>query len=237
MPSSEPTPSPTPHEPGEAPARTGRPPRLSLERIVAAAHHLLARDDASKLTMRRLAKEVGSTPMALYHHVRDRDDLLLRLLDDVAASMPRPVLPTEPGERVVTLFTALRDHLAAHAWTVEVLATDALMARRALWFVEAVLDSAAACGLPPEEAVRLYRQLWYFTVGELQVRATAARRRADQAPSHRDQVFAELAEDCATHPRLAAVAPRWQELTAQDTYEDGLRDLLAGRLGRRVAGG
>lgn len=34
-----------------------------------------------RLTMRRLADEVGTTPMALYHHVRNKDDLLVLLLE------------------------------------------------------------------------------------------------------------------------------------------------------------
>lgn len=32
-----------------------------------------AEEGAGRLTMRRLAGEVGSTPMALYHHVRDAE--------------------------------------------------------------------------------------------------------------------------------------------------------------------
>jgi AcrR family transcriptional regulator len=42
------------------------------------------------LTMRRLAGEVGTTPMALYHHVSDKDALLVLMLDDLAREIRRP---------------------------------------------------------------------------------------------------------------------------------------------------
>jgi AcrR family transcriptional regulator len=80
-----------------------------------------------RLTMRRLAKEVGSTPMALYHHVRDKEELLLLLLEDFAAEMPRPDLPADPYERIVATWTAIRDHLSRRPWAVEVLTADDLL--------------------------------------------------------------------------------------------------------------
>ncbi|MFD6107744.1 TetR family transcriptional regulator, partial [Nocardia salmonicida] len=41
---------------------------MSRADIVAAAHRVIAADGVDKLTMRRLATELGCTPMALYHH-------------------------------------------------------------------------------------------------------------------------------------------------------------------------
>lgn len=211
--------------------RTGRPPRLSQEAIIAAAQRLLAAEGPENLSMRRLAKELASTPMALYHHVRDKDELLLLLLEEHARAIQRPELPEDPRERLIAAAQLLHDVLAECPWIVEVLASDDLMAVSALWIVEAMVDSAIEYGLSPEQAVDAYRIIWYYTVGELMIRVTRERRRAEtERPSHRDQTFAELAKD--DYPRLASLAERWAELTVRDTHRQGLEAVVDGLLTR-----
>ncbi|MEC3917622.1 TetR/AcrR family transcriptional regulator [Nocardia sp. CDC160] len=213
--------------------RTGRPPRLSREQIVAAARALVEARGVDALTMRRLATDLGATPMAIYHHVRDREQLLLLLLDDVAAGMQRPHLPADPRERLVTTARAMHDTLAQVPWIVEILTADDLLSPAALWYTETIIDSAVNCGLTLDDAVHTYRSIWYYTAGEILVHAAAAHRRAtDERPTFRDQLIAGV--DPQAMPRLAAVADRWQELTVTDTYEQGLRALVDGLLTKGV---
>ncbi|MDL4774631.1 MULTISPECIES: TetR/AcrR family transcriptional regulator [Thermomonosporaceae] len=218
--------------PTERTSTTGRPPRISREEIVEAAHRVVDAEGAGKLTMRRLARELGCTPMALYHHVRDKDELLLLLLDDYAARLPRPEPPAEPRERIVAVATALRDGLAGLPWIAEVLTADDLLSVSALWYSEHIVDAAVQAGLTLDRAVHAYRAIWYYTAGEIIIRASAARRRADAGkPTYRERVFAEI--DPEPFPRLASVAGRWAPLTAEDTYGDGLRALVDGLLAAR----
>ncbi|MFG2546826.1 TetR/AcrR family transcriptional regulator [Streptomyces sp. NPDC048232] len=217
-----------------APRKTpGRPPRISREEVVGTARRIVDADGVDRLTMRRLATEIGSTPMALYHHVRNKEELLVLLLDDYAArTLHRPELPSEPRERVVVGAAAIHEALAACPWIVEVLTADDLLSTSALWFVEQIVDGLVACGLSTERAVHGYRAIWYYTAGEIVVRTTAARRRTgDGRPTYREQVFDGL--DADELPRLAEVAGRWASLTAEDTYLDGLRALVDGLLARR----
>ncbi|MEU6450080.1 TetR/AcrR family transcriptional regulator [Streptomyces sp. NPDC046979] len=217
-----------------APRKTpGRPPRISREEVVGTARRIVDADGVDRLTMRRLATEIGSTPMALYHHVRNKEELLVLLLDDYAArTLHRPELPSEPRERVVVGAAAIHEALAACPWIVEVLTADDLLSTSALWFVEQIVDGLVACGLSPERAVHGYRAIWYYTAGEIVVRTTAARRRTgDGRPTYREQVFDGL--DANELPRLAEVAGRWASLTAEDTYLDGLRALVNGLLVQR----
>jgi len=61
-------------------SRPGRPrrgePTLSRERVVERALELADAEGAAALTMRRLGRELGVEAMALYTHVRSKDDLL-----------------------------------------------------------------------------------------------------------------------------------------------------------------
>ena len=51
------------------------------ELIRSAALRLLEREGPEGVSMRRVAKQVGITPMAIYHHFRNRDALLVAVTD------------------------------------------------------------------------------------------------------------------------------------------------------------
>ncbi|NRQ37210.1 TetR/AcrR family transcriptional regulator [Nonomuraea sp. NN258] len=208
--------------------RTGRPPKISRAEIVAAAHRVIEEDGLDALTMRRLAKEVGSTAMALYHHVRDKEELLLLLLDDYAAGIPRPELPPEPRERLVAAATAMRDALSGCPWVVDVLRSDDLLSVSALWYPEQIIDAATRAGLTIEQAVDAYRIIWHYTAGEIGSRSAARRRREQGGETYRERVFADLDE--TEFPLLNQVGRRWEELTSRDTYAVGVRALADGLL-------
>ena len=73
--------------------RRGRPPRATPEQIVDAAVTLVLTEPDEPLTMARVASAVGLTPMALYRHFRDRDELMDevvgRILLERNAAIPR----------------------------------------------------------------------------------------------------------------------------------------------------
>ncbi|WIV57176.1 TetR family transcriptional regulator [Amycolatopsis nalaikhensis] len=208
--------------------RIGRPPTTSREQILEAARAILDREGWEKLTVRRLAAELGVGATTLYHHVRDKDDLLIQLLEHHAGRLPRPELPADPRERVVAAATVMHDSLAEWPQVVEVLTADDLLGESALWMVEAIVGGALDCGLSPEHAVDLYRGIWYYTAGEVLIRARAGRRAGENRPRYRDSVFADL--DPERFPSLAVLGGRWPELTARDTFARGLRALVDGSL-------
>ncbi|MEU2091940.1 TetR/AcrR family transcriptional regulator [Nocardia beijingensis] len=210
------------------PQRTGRPARISRAEILAAADSVIEAEGVAKLTMRRLATELGCTPMALYHHVRDKEDLLRLLLNEYADQVVWPDLPEEPRERVRVAARAMRDVLAARPWIVEILAADDLLGVSALWVSESIVDGFVAGGLPLDRAAQAYRVIWHYTAGDLIVRARSARRAAENRPTFRAQVFAEL--DAETYPRLAALGSDYLSLAARDTYDLGLDALIDGLL-------
>ncbi|WP_432931930.1 TetR/AcrR family transcriptional regulator [Microbispora sp. CA-135349] len=215
---------------GEARAKAiGRPPRLTLEGIIAAADRILQAEGSAKLSMRRLANELGSAPMALYYHVRDKDELLLRVLETSAQRMPRPELPDDPRERLLAAAITLYDLLAERPWVVEVLTGDDLFAPSGLWFVEVMIGAAVDYGHSHEEAVYVYRTIWYYIVGDLTIRVTSRRRRTTTgAPVYRDKVISDLTN--GTYPQIAVVADHWAELTARDTHRQGLTAIVEGLL-------
>ncbi|HXM56937.1 MAG TPA: TetR/AcrR family transcriptional regulator C-terminal domain-containing protein [Candidatus Dormibacteraeota bacterium] len=217
-------------EPGTSvePRGPGRPARLSWEAVVTAAEAIVARDGIEALTMRRVARELRSSPMAIYRHVRDKDELLVLLLDRLVEQLPRPPLPEDPRARLVVLWRLLHDGLDRDPWVVEVLVKGHLMARSVLWVMEEILVAFVAAGLSHREAAAAYRTTWQFTVGALTIRHGLARTEASGRPRFQRALLATV--DPAELPTLAAVAPHWA--TPYADYETGLSAVLDGLLRR-----
>ncbi len=180
------------------------------------------------LTMRRVASELRASPMAIYRHVADKDELLVALLDRLAATVPRPAMPADPRERVLAACRAMRDGLAMYPWVVDVLAQGDLIAPSILWVLEEIVAGLVACGLSHERAADGYRAIWQYTVGcliiERGVQRLAALRRAPFVL----QVLTSV--DPEVHPTLATLAPYWASARDRDGYELGLGPLIDGLL-------
>ena len=65
---------------------------LTKERVLRAAVDLADRDGIDALSMRKLGQELGVEAMALYRHVRNKDDILDGAIDVVVGEieLPRP---------------------------------------------------------------------------------------------------------------------------------------------------
>lgn len=217
--------------------RTGRPPVTSRAQILAAARRLIDRDGWEKLTIRRLAAEIGVGSTTLYHHIQDKEDLLILLLNHYVDQIERPRLPEAPRDRIIAAATVMHDALVAWPWAAEVLTVDGfvgLLDESALWMVEAIVAGAADYGCTAEQAVDVFRGIWYYTVGEILVRAHSARRRGDgERPPARDRSFGNL--DASQVPHLAAIGDRWPVLAARDTYPQGLRTFVDGLLAQATS--
>lgn len=215
--------------------RRGRPPRLTQAEIVRAARALLEREGMGALTMRRVAREVGSAPMGLYHHVADKDELLLLLLEHEAAELQPPPLPDDPRARIVVVARFLRDVLDARPWVLEAITPGLRFGRAALPLVEEILAGFVACGLTPDDAARAYRALWYLIAGELTVRH-AASRDAGEKPDASFAAAAMAELDPRQTPQLAAVGTRWWAVVDAYDPEDGLAALVDGLIARHGGG-
>lgn len=213
---------------GEGPRGPGRPPRLSRAAVVSAAATIVAGEGIDALTMRRVADQLGSSPMSIYRHVRDKDQLLVLLLDRLAAEVPRPKLPREPHERLLESCRAMRDGLAEHPWIVDVLAAGDLIAPSILWLVEEIVASFVGCGLSHAQAADGYRAVWQFTVGELIVRRGLDHLATLDRPPYVVEVL--MSVDPRELPTLAAMAGHWEGARKADSYDIGLGALVDGLL-------
>jgi len=99
-------------------------PRLSKAAVVRRGMALADAEGLDAVTIRRLASELGVTPMALYWHFRSKDDLLAGLADSVWAEIDVNVdlaAPWQDQMRALlsSLVRVLRAHPAASTLLME----------------------------------------------------------------------------------------------------------------------
>jgi AcrR family transcriptional regulator len=86
----------------------------TARRVVAAARGLLDKDGAEAVTMRRVAKAVGVTPMAIYRHFQNRMALLNALADEgfeeLAARLASACSSRKIDERLMDMGQIYLDH-------------------------------------------------------------------------------------------------------------------------------
>src|SRR4029077_13639881 len=82
---------------------------VTTDDVVAAAIEIVDREGVDALTIRRVAGACGLSPMGLYRHVRDKDDLLDRVVDAVVGPGLRDLDASGSwDQQVADLFRYLR---------------------------------------------------------------------------------------------------------------------------------
>lgn len=141
---------------------------LSRERIVAAAIAVADKEGLDALSMRRVAVDLDVAPMSLYRHVRDKDDLLLGMMD--AAFGEWQLLEPRSGDgwrEVLTdaareLWRVFRRHLwLAPAYSL----TRPSLAPSGLAYTEQVLVTLLDRGLKPATAFSMHLILFNYIRG------------------------------------------------------------------------
>jgi AcrR family transcriptional regulator len=84
--------------------------RTTAERIVAAATKALERHGARNVTMRRVARAVGVSAMAIYRHFPSREALLHRVVDASFAQMSAHWAPGSPDSDFETRLIEVCNH-------------------------------------------------------------------------------------------------------------------------------
>lgn len=136
-------------------ARRPKRQRLDRPQVVHAAISLLDEVGLDDLTMRRLAQKLGVKAASLYRHVRDKDELLVLLADEISGQIPIIEPRGSWKEQAVEMAHNVRRGLRAHRDGARLLASTAPFGPRRLAHIEAVLRTLRAAGLSNKDAARV----------------------------------------------------------------------------------
>jgi AcrR family transcriptional regulator len=112
---------------------------LTRERVLQAAVDLADRDGLDGLSMRRLGQELGVEAMALYRHVRDKDDLLDGIIEVVVGQIDRPKPVKDWTTSIRRQVMAARRVMLRHPWARRVLEERGTTGPAVLAYIESIL--------------------------------------------------------------------------------------------------
>jgi AcrR family transcriptional regulator len=143
-----------------------RRPQLTRQRVVTEALAVIAQDGAQALTMRSLATRLGVVPGALYHHLRNKQQLHDLVLDGVLAEVDVHLDPSQPWtEQLKLLAHRLRQVLEAHPGVAAILKTRDPLGPHSLALAEAFLSPLHTAGFADREAGLAFFLLLDYTIG------------------------------------------------------------------------
>ncbi|MEZ0068153.1 AcrR family transcriptional regulator [Streptacidiphilus sp. MAP12-20] len=143
------------------------PSGLSRQRIVRAAVELLDAEGEQGFSMRRLAADLGVTPMSVYWYVDNKGELLELALDEALGEMRIPPLPEDGDwrEHLRVMAHEYRGFYRRHLWATRVAGEVLPLGPNALFFSTSALGAVGRTALPPEEYAGVLGLLFQFVYG------------------------------------------------------------------------
>jgi AcrR family transcriptional regulator len=222
-----------------APARTtarslGRTPGLTRDRIVSTAIAIADREGPESVTMRRVARDLSVSPMALYWHVASKEDLQALMVDKVEGEIE---IPTPSGDwRADLTKTArrYRETLLRHGWMTTFIGLRRSLGPNELPHIEHSLAALDHLGLTIRQAFNILMAVETYYLGfalREQQELAAQHTREPMGPAQaRRGLFQEARRLRATglYPHLAALFEEGKFLTRDERFDFGLARLLDG---------
>ena len=172
---------------------------LTLEAIISTAIRLADEHGLEKLSMRRLAGELGVQAMSLYHHIPGRDALLDGMVDSVFAEIELPAAdePWLPAMR--RRAESARAALLRHRWAVSLMDSRAQPGPATLRHHEAVLGNLRRGGFSVAGAAKAFSLLDAYVYGFVLQEAALPFNTPAEAEQMAQQLRAVLSD---SHPNL-----------------------------------
>jgi len=200
---------------------------LSRELVLAAARRIADEEGIERLTMRRLAAELGVMPNALYTYVPDKEGLLDALVDDLLADIDGVDLAEGSWrDGLVRVMDSSRRLLLAHPKLVPVFLARPGLGPNAARLGEITFALLRRGGLEGERAVEAFRVLLIYSLGFAAFQAPRLRDDVDARAARAKATFASLPEE--RFPQMRRLAGQLAVPTTDRQFHTGLRWLLDG---------
>ncbi len=138
---------------------------LSRERVMEAAIGLADRDGIEPLTIRKLAAELEAKPMAIYHHVANKEEILDGMVDCVFAEIELPPADLRWTDAVRVRSVSAREALGRHPWATPMMESRTSPGPATLRQHDAMLGCLRRGGLSLEMAAHAYALIDSFVYG------------------------------------------------------------------------
>jgi AcrR family transcriptional regulator len=203
-------------------------PDLSVERIVGAAIELLDESGVEAFSLRAVARHLGASNMSLYYYVKDRDELLALVLDDILRSVNLRRLPDDPFDALAVLSKRFVAAFVAHPGTIPLFALRPLysIGPHAVAVFDRFVGLLRAAELPDDTVADATVALIEYLCGHLIGHLPEVQHPASNHGATVDELLDTLPDGAA--PNIRAVGPHLRRAASTLEPSVGINLFLAG---------
>jgi AcrR family transcriptional regulator len=202
--------------------------RLTKETVMEQALALADGDGLDALTVRRLATDLGVTPMALYWHFRNKDELLIALADHLMAELTTDREESDPWQvQLRVMVEALVRVMRAHPCAPTLLfSIDKSKVASFVRGTETALALLTSAGFTHEQAWQVSSYLLHGSIALASDMTVHCPPSNDAVEFRRQHMLAMQALPADEYPHTVAYAASSGQDTDQDAYRRFGIDLL-----------
>ena len=165
------------------PRGRGRPEAVDRSTLISTTMRIIDSEGVEALTMRRLAVELGVSPMAPYRHVRSKVELLRIVAADVVSNIH--IEPTGSwADDLLSFFDVFHQRLLGYPGVSSLYAGQAFLSDEVYEVSEPIIAVLLEAGFPPATAVSLFMACAATTIGSAALQSAEEQQRdADSAPT------------------------------------------------------
>lgn len=215
---------------------------LNRENIIAAAESIAVRDGLDGLTFQSLGDELGAHPTSMYRHFKDKDELVLALIDSLRdRSYLGSLVPTGSWREDLRLAArVVHEHYLRYPQLAQQMAARTTRLHREFVNMEFILRALLDAGFDHEDALR-YERVFGNYVRSLSSIEAAARALPEEVQREDELAWRLQFEqlDPAEFPATTGIGRPPLRIGDPDTFDVGLELLLDGleHRARTAAGG
>jgi len=178
----------------------------------------------SELSIRRLADQIGISPMAVYNHFSSKDELLGAVIDELITTIPTEYADTDDWVDSLRIFARTIRSVALESpdWVAILMQTRTTPL--GLDRMEKTLRVLQEKGLSQSHAVTAYTAIYGFTFGHASLESSRIRLYGKNHHGYWVPDFGSLSQ--ARYPTLHASAVELNQISASDEFESALDRLL-----------
>ncbi len=174
-------------------------PRLSRERVLLGGVGVADAGGIAALTIRSLAAELGVKPMAVYHHVANKEEILDGIVDLVFGEIELPTIGGEWHSEMRRRAASAREAMRRHPWAIGLVETRTSPGYATLRHHDAVIGTLRAGGFSVEMTAHAFALIDAFVYGFALSEATLPFNGPDTVPEVAEQMMAQFSPDDYPH--------------------------------------
>ncbi|MEU7075343.1 TetR/AcrR family transcriptional regulator C-terminal domain-containing protein [Streptomyces narbonensis] len=191
----------------------GGPAGLDRDRIVSTSIRMLDEEGLAKLSMRKLATELGVTAMSLYWYVDTKDDIIEFAMDSVYGEVDLAAVDAAGDwrERVRVLAMEYRRMLVRHAWMSPSAGQYLNIGPNSVAVGQKIHEAISDTGLPLERRPSATSAVFQFVYGYGTIESQFGRRAAEAGMSQ-DEFYVDSIKAFRDDPEFEARAEGLKEV-------------------------